>query len=188
MLAAGKRKKMTHVAEQVYKQLYKYLNDLLSLKQIEQWIYEQDDLLYEISPDLHDDLITFNFTQKNAAQKLNRLVYHITQVQTYEQWKKQKAGIELKIILEGIIDKTPVWEQLLRNCYWDLWDDSSKLKFLDVLADMCFFKSLFDHFRPRTTNRIIPGKNFRNNYLSAGQAGSGVTIALAGYKSHPGCQ
>lgn len=72
------------------------LNDELSLKDFEQWIYKNsDDLEKELSADFYLELISLNYNQNDSALQLEHMLFTLISADAFNIWRTKKLLTEI---------------------------------------------------------------------------------------------
>lgn len=87
-----------------------FLTGKTSLNDFETWIYSNSALESEIGSDNYMDLVSFDFNDKNAYEKINSIIENIINIGDFERWKIMNKLIDF-------IDHPEKAKELLNDFY-----------------------------------------------------------------------
>ena len=89
------------------------IEEQIALKEFEQWLYSQSDLLEGINNDLILDLFTFNYNQKGAHYEFKKSFVKHFEENEFMLWK-------IKTNLRDLISGKETRDRILHDFYYDL--------------------------------------------------------------------
>jgi hypothetical protein len=88
---------MKHIPQHIKNQLFKVLNDEVNIKDFEKWVYETKELEQILSEENYCELISFNYNQYSALDKLYGLFIELF---TYDKFDTHYLFYQLNFLLE----------------------------------------------------------------------------------------
>lgn len=107
-------------------QFYKFLNGDLSIPDIENYIVSHPDVEKQIGSQIYPELITFDFNDKNARERLRQFLFqHILEKGHFETWK-------IKSILTSFlteIEDIQTYLEKLYDLYCGIYQENGPRKY-----------------------------------------------------------
>ena len=102
---------MNNLFSNISTQFYRFHEGTLSLADFEQWLYEKEAAVAaEVSPELHQQLLQFNYRSKYAEAEFHKLFIAPMDWQCYEYWRLYR-------LLDSIIQKDAFYADSLASVY-----------------------------------------------------------------------
>ncbi len=96
--------------------VFKTIEDHLSLKEFETWLYGQEDLSNQMGEDLILELFTFNYNQNGAKYEFKSTFLRYFEKEEFMLWK-------VKTNLQDLIDGRETRDRILNDFYWIGYDE-----------------------------------------------------------------
>jgi hypothetical protein len=114
--------------EHLKKMVFETIEEHLSLKDFESWLYQQDDLVNQLNDDLIFALFTFNYKQNGAKYEFKKSALEFFDKEEFMLWK-------VKTNLQDLINETESRDRILNEFYYLGYDE---LPFLHELGYYAF--------------------------------------------------
>lgn len=88
---------MSNLSKEFAEKIFAVIDGKIELNEFETWVYNNDYLEKELSQDDYFQLISFNFLQKDAHEKLNEILYRIL-----GNYLTQKQQLRVKSSIQGL--------------------------------------------------------------------------------------
>ena len=107
---------MHHLTDTTKQTFLQLLDDEITVKDFEQWVYQYSvNLEKELQADLHHDLISFNYNQKDSFTRLKDKIFSLVDNEEFNIWRTKKLLVD---IIENKNDLVLATRKL-RKLYFD---------------------------------------------------------------------
>jgi hypothetical protein len=120
------------------------IEDHLTLKEFESWLYTQEELSLRMNDDLILELFSFNYNQKGAKYEFKSSFLKYFENEEFMLWK-------VKTNLQDLIDGRDTRDRILDEFYWIGYDE---LPFLQSLGYYMYELEDADYFKTGTQSVI----------------------------------
>jgi len=159
------------VKSSVTQLFYKFLDNEINLKELEEWIYENPDLESLIEEDYYQFLIEFNYNKKSSKVEIQDFILnHLMSEKEFADWKVNKLLIEMEgdLLVDNLFDwikRNPSFylgKDLRFNQYWTkkkveiFWSNpiSEYIKDGVLFLHLGTFENSYVHFLVNEENEI----------------------------------
>ncbi len=97
--------------QELKKMIFMTIEDHLSLKEFESWLYSQEVLLNKLNQGFILELFTFNYNQKGAKYEFKNTFLRYFEMEEFMLWK-------IKTNLQDLIDGRETRDRILNDFYW----------------------------------------------------------------------
>jgi hypothetical protein len=102
--------------QELQKRVFMTIEEHLSLKEFESWLYSQENLLNNLNQDFILELFTFNYNQKGAKYEFKSTFLRYFEKEEFMLWK-------VKTNLQDLIDGRETRDRILNDFYWIGYDE-----------------------------------------------------------------